>query len=65
MQLRDAKERENSWKKFRVSIEKQNAELKATIAEKDEELKIANQKIEQLVMSMVGLDIDKIKKLEH
>lgn len=48
MQLRDAKERESTWKKFRVSIEKQNLELKATIAQKDEELKAANQKIEEL-----------------
>ena len=49
MQLRDAKERESTWKKFRASIEKQNLELKATIAQKDEELKAANKKIEELV----------------
>jgi len=48
MQLRDAKERENTWKKFRASIEKQNLELKATIAEKEENLIEANQKIEEL-----------------
>ena len=49
LQLRDAKERENTWKKFKASIEKQNLELKATIQEKDEELRAANKRIEELV----------------
>ena len=49
MQLRDAKEREANWKKFKASVEKQNMELKATIEEREEELRLANEKIAQLV----------------
>ena len=49
MQLRDAKERENSWKKLKAGLEKQNSDLRVTIQEKEEDLKNAEVKIKELV----------------
>ena len=53
MQLRDAKERESTWKKIRTGIEKQNTDLKTVIQEKEKELQLADDKIRELVSKFV------------
>lgn len=48
LQLRDAKEREASWRKLKVTTERENVDLKQSLQEKMEELGMANGKLDKL-----------------